>query len=180
MQKVWERWTPKWKNEIYSKLSTPEITNVTFLSIFFFPMNVHKNKMGLCPTHTVWLALGVNLSARRFYTWVFFTPNSLLVTVGDTMRGMGSFPCPQEPVVWVRDHLSGILLSSMVTGVLALCLSPAADTGTASEFFHQEKKNHSSPHPFQIDLSLKGSTVSYHWGLQGLLSVGMWAKNPYT
>lgn len=77
------------------------------------------------------------------------------------MRGIGSLPCPQEPAVWVRDHLSGILLSSMVTEVLALYPSPVADTTTASEFFHQEK-NHNGPHTFQIDLSLKGSTVSYH------------------
>lgn len=151
-----------------------------FCLFFSFPWMCIRIKWGYVLHILCGLLLGWTCLHAVSILECFFTPNSLLVTVGDTMRGMGSFPCPQEPVVWVRDHLSGILLSSMVTGVLALCLSPAADTATASEFFHQEKKNHSSPHPFQIDLSLKGSTVSYHWGLQGLLSVGMWAKNPYT
>lgn len=116
------------------------------------------------------LLLRVNMFARGFYTWVLFTPDSFLVTVGDIMRGIGSFPCPQEPAVWVRDHLSGILLGRMVKGVLALYPSPAADTATASEFFHQEK-HHSGPHPFQIDLRHKGSQFhiievcrgSSHW-----------------
>lgn len=102
--------------------------------------------MELCPTHyCVTCFLGWTCLHDSFYTRVFFTPNSFLVTVGDTMRGIGSFPCPQEPAVWVRDHLSGILLGSMGKGVLALCPSPAADTATASDFFPPRKKITAAP-----------------------------------
>lgn len=70
------------------------------------------------------------------------------------MRGIGSFPCPQEElVVWVRNHLPGIL-GSMVQGVLALCPSPTTDTETTGEFFHQEK-NKTSQLPVQMDLGVK-------------------------
>lgn len=116
-----------------------------FCLFFSFPWMCIRIKWGYVLHILCGLLLGWTCLHAVSILECFFTPNSLLVTVGDTMRGMGSFPCPQEPVVWVRDHLSGILLSSMVTGVLALCLSPAADTATASEFFHQEKKKSQQP-----------------------------------
>lgn len=59
----------------------------------------------------------------------------------------------EKLVVWVRDHLPGILLGSMVHRVLAIGPRPAADTAAAREFFYQEKKKK----------NLTAATIHFKW-----------------
>lgn len=149
-----------------------------FCLFFSFPWMCIRIKWGYVLHILCGLLLGWTCLHAVSILECFFTPNSLLVTVGDTMRGMGSFPCPQEPVVWVRDHLLGILLSSMGKGVLALCLSPAADTATASEFFHQEKKKITAA-PIHSKLIWVSREVQFHI-IEVCRGSSQWACGPKT
>lgn len=146
---------------------------------FFFPRICIKNG-AMSYTLLCGLLLGVNMFAWQFlYSSIFYTKLLSGHSRGHDERNRkfslssGAGGVGERPSVGNSPRQRGEgSPSSLPKSCCQYC--------NRQWFFSTKKKNHSGPHPFQIDPSLKGSTVLYHWSLQGLLSVGMWAKYPYT
>lgn len=139
----------------------------------FFPVTMHKNKTGLYPTYyrVACLQAWTCLHACQFLDLgVFYTRLLPGHSRRHDERNRKFALSSEKLVVWVRDHLPGILLGSMVHRVLAIGPRPAADTAAAREFFYQEKKKKTS----QLLPSISnGSQAQLKYSFMSLRSAGL-------